>query len=164
MTTAKITPFLWFDGKAEEAARFYTSLFPNSNILALEHWGEGGHFPKEWVRNATFELNGQPFYAFDAGPMFTFNPSVSFFVVCETESETTMVWEALLEGGEVLMALDVYDWSPKYGWLKDRFGVSWQVSQGSISEVGQKFTPTLLFTGAQAGKAEAAVQFYTSVF
>ncbi len=160
----KITPFLWFDGKAEEAAKFYTSVFSNSKIVNIKHWGEGSPFPKEQVMTATFELDGQQFYAFDAGPMFKFNPSVSFFVVCETEEETDTVWQKLLEGGNVMMALDKYDWSEKYGWLQDRFGISWQVSFGKISDVGQKITPSFLFTKEHAGKAEEAVNFYTSVF
>jgi len=109
-------------------------------------------------------LEGQQFYAFDAGPMFKFNPSVSFFVVCETREETDLVWQKLVEGGSIMMPLDKYDWSEKYGWLQDRFGISWQVSFGKISDVGQKFTPSLLFTKEHAGKAEEAVKFYTSVF
>lgn len=163
-TGQRITPFLWFDGKAEEAANFYTSVFTPSKIIAIKHWPEGGPFPKGQVMNLTFELGGQQFYAFDAGPMFKFNPSVSFFVVCETEEETGDVWQKLAEGGSVLMPLDKYDWSEKYGWVQDRFGISWQVSLGKISDVGQKFTPALLFTGEQHGKAEAAVNFYTSIF
>ena len=165
MATQKITPFLWFDGKAEEAANFYTAVFPsNSKIVTMKHWAEGSPFPKEQIMNATFELDGQQFYAFDAGPMFKFNPSVSFFVVCETIEETDAVWEKLEEGGSILMALDKYDWSEKYGWVQDRFGISWQVSYGKLSDVGQKFTPSLLFTKENFGKAEEAVNFYTTVF
>ena len=143
----KITPFLWFDGKAEEAIKLYTSIFKNSKIVSISYWGDGSPFPKEQVMNATFELGGQQFYAFDAGPQFKFNPSISFFVVCETEHEINTVWQKLVEKGTVLMALDKYDWSAKYGWLQDRYGISWQISQGKISEVGQKFTPSLLFRG-----------------
>ncbi len=160
----KITPFLWFDGKAEEAIKLYTSIFKNSKIVSISYWGDGSPFPKEQVMNATFKLDGQEFYAFDAGPQFKFNPSISFFVVCETEHETDTVWQKLVEEGTVLMALDKYDWSAKYGWLQDRYGISWQISQGNISDVGQKFTPSLLFTGEQHGKAEAAINFYTSIF
>ncbi len=163
-TRQKITPFLWFDGKAEEAAKFYVSIFKNSKIVTMKSWGEGIHFPKEQIMTATFELDGQQFYAFDAGPMFKFNPSISFFVICETENETDTIWQKLSEGGMVMMALDKYDWSEKYGWLQDRFGISWQISLGKISDVGQKLTPSLLFTKENAGKAEKAVNFYTSVF
>jgi len=160
----KITPFLWFDGKAEEAAKFYVSIFKNSKIDTMKPWGEGSPFPKEQIMNATFELDGQQFYAFDAGPQFKLNPSISFFVVCETEAETNDVWQKLVDGGNVMMALEKYDWSEKYGWLQDRFGISWQVSLGKISDVGQKFTPSLLFTKGNAGRAEEAVNFYTSLF
>ncbi len=163
-TRQKITPFLWFDGKAQEAAKFYVSIFKNSKIVTMKPWGEGSPFPKEQIMNATFDLDGQQFYAFDAGPMFKFNPSISFFVICETVEETDTVWQKLVEGGNVMMALDKYDWSEKYGWLQDRFGISWQVSFGKISDVGQKFTPSFLFTGEQHGKAEEAINFYTSVF
>lgn len=160
----KITPFLWFDGKAEEATKFYTSLFKNSKITSLKHWPDGSPFPKEQVMTATFELEGQQFHAFDAGPMFQVNPSISFFVVCETEEETDAVWQKLAEGSSVMMPLDKYDWSEKYGWVQDRFGISWQISLGKISDVGQKVTPSFLFTGAQHGKAEEAINFYTSLF
>jgi predicted 3-demethylubiquinone-9 3-methyltransferase (glyoxalase superfamily) len=160
----KITPFLWFDGKAEEAAKFYTSVFNNSEITTLTPWPEGGPFPKGQIRNATFTLDGQQFYAFDAGPMFKFNPSVSFFVVCESGEETDSVWQQLADGGTVMMPLDKYDWSEKYGWVQDRFGISWQVSLGKMDDVGQKFTPSFLFPNSNPGKAEAAVHFYTSIF
>jgi predicted 3-demethylubiquinone-9 3-methyltransferase (glyoxalase superfamily) len=92
------------------------------------------------------------------------NPSISFFVVCETEAETEAVWKKLEYGGVVLMALDKYDWSEKYGWVQDRFGLSWQIAFGKIADVGQKFTPCLMFAGEQQGKAEQAVRFYTSLF
>ena len=100
----------------------------------------------------------------NGGPQFKFNPSVSFFVVCETEAEVDNAWKSLLEGGSVLMPLDKYEWSAKYGWLQDRFGVNWQLSFGKLEDVGQKFSPVLMFTGDQNGKAEQSFQFYTSVF
>lgn len=160
----KITPFLWFDGKAEEAATFYTSLFKNSRIVKMNYWGEGTPFPKDQVMTGVFELDGFQFYAFDAGPQFKFNPAISFFVVCETKEETGKLWQQLSEGGTVLMALDKYDWSEAYGWVQDRFGISWQISLGKISDAGQKITPALLFTGGSHGKAEEAVKLYTSLF
>lgn len=160
----KITPFLWFDGKAEEATKFYTSIFKNSRIHRMDHWSEGSPFPKEQIMTSAFELDGFQFYAFDAGPQFKLNPAISFFVVCETKEETDMLWEKLSEGGNIMMPLDNYGWSEAYGWLSDRFGISWQISQGKLSEVGQKITPSLLFTGEPYGRAEAAVKLYTSVF
>jgi predicted 3-demethylubiquinone-9 3-methyltransferase (glyoxalase superfamily) len=160
----KITPFFWFDGTAEEAANFYTSLFKNSRIVNMKHWPEGSPFPKDQVMTAVFELDGQKFYAFDAGPQFKVNPSISFFTICETEEETETLWQKLAEGASVLMPLDKYDWCEKYGWLQDRFGVSWQIFLGKLNEVGQKITPTFLFCGEQKGRAEEAVNFYTSLF
>lgn len=145
-------PCLWFDGKAKEAAEFYTSVFNNSEIKA------------NTPMVVTFDLAGQRFMALNGRPMFTPNPSISFFAVCETMEEVDNVWLALSDGGRVLMPLDKYDWSERYGWVQDKFGISWQLSFGKLQEVGQKFTPTLMFTGNQAGKAESAISFYTSVF
>jgi len=147
-----IYPCLWFDGKAKEAASFYCSVFNNSVITA------------ENPIVVTFESAGQKFMCLNGGPQYTFNPSVSFFVLCETEEEVDKAWKNLLEGGSVLMPLDKYDWSTKYGWVQDRFGLSWQLSLGKREEVGQKFTPMLMFTGKQNGRAEQAFQFYTSLF
>ena len=96
----KITPFLWFDGKAEEAANFYTSIFPNSKIVSMMRSGEAGPGPKGSVMSATFELQGQEFIALNGGPMFTFSPAISFFVHCETQEEVDKFWEKLSEGGE----------------------------------------------------------------
>lgn len=148
----KIYPCLWFNGNAREAAEFYTSVFKDSEITS----------ENQFV--TVFESSGQKFMCLNGGPEFSFNPSISFFIVCETEEETDRIWNSLVKGGEVLMALDKYDWSPKYGWLQDRFGVSWQLSFGKIEDVGQKFTPSLLFTGSQNGRAEEAINYYISIF
>jgi predicted 3-demethylubiquinone-9 3-methyltransferase (glyoxalase superfamily) len=113
----KITPFLWFDGRAEEAANFYTAIFPNSKIVSIMSSGEAGPGPKGSVMSATFELQGQEFIALNGGPMFTFSPAISFFVHCETQEEVDNFWEKLSEGGE----------KQRCGWLRDKFGVSWQV-------------------------------------
>ena len=114
----KITPFLWFDGKAEEAMKLYTSVFKNSKIVSVKYWGEGSPFPKDQVMTGVFELDGQTFYAFDAGPQFKFTEATSFFVSCETQEEIDHFWNKLTaDGGKESMC----------GWLKDRFGVSWQV-------------------------------------
>ncbi len=147
-----IYPCLWFDGQAKEAASFYCSVFNHSKIT------------DENPMVVTFESAGQKFMCLNGGNQFTFNPSVSFFVVYENEVELNNTWEKLLENGSVLMPLEKYDWSEKYGWLQDRFGVNWQLSLGKLEDVGQKFTPSLLFTGLQKGNAEQAVEFYTSVF
>ncbi len=113
----KITPFLWFDGRAEEAANFYTAIFPNSKIVSMMRSGEAGPGPKGSVMSATFELQGQEFIALNGGPMFTFSPAISFFVHCETQEEVDNFWEKLSEGGE----------KQRCGWLRDKFSVSWQV-------------------------------------
>jgi predicted 3-demethylubiquinone-9 3-methyltransferase (glyoxalase superfamily) len=113
----KITPFLWFDGKAEEAMRFYASIFKNSKIGELVRYGEAGPGPKGSVMTASFELEGQPFMALNGGPHFTFSPAISFFVNCETQNEVDELWEKLAAGGE----------TNRCGWLTDKFGVSWQI-------------------------------------
>ncbi len=147
-----IYPCLWFDGKAKETAEFYCTVFPDTLITT------------ENPLVVTFESAGQKFMLLNGGPHFKLNPSVSFFVVCETIAEVDKAWESLQEGGSVLMPLDKYEWSERYGWVQDKFGVNWQLSFGKKEDVGQKFTPTLMFTNSLAGKAEQAVQFYTSVF
>jgi predicted 3-demethylubiquinone-9 3-methyltransferase (glyoxalase superfamily) len=114
----KITPFLWFDGKAEEAIKLYTSVFKNSKIINITYWADGSPFPKGQVMNGTFELDGQKFYAFDAGPQFKFTEAISFYVNCETQEEIDHFWNKLTaDGGQESMC----------GWLKDKFGVSWQI-------------------------------------
>jgi predicted 3-demethylubiquinone-9 3-methyltransferase (glyoxalase superfamily) len=113
----KITPFLWFDGKAEEAANFYTSIFKNSKIGDVMRYGEAGPGPKGTVMSLTFELDGQEFIALNGGPQFTFSPAVSFFVSCETQEEVDELWEKLSSGGEKNVC----------GWLKDKYGLSWQI-------------------------------------
>ena len=150
-----ITPFLWFDGKAEEAMSLYTSAFKNSRIVSTMPGPDGS------VMSGTFELNGQEFIALNAGPMFTFTPAVSFFVTCESKEEIDRLWATLSRDGTVLMELDKYPFSDRYGWLGDKFGVSWQLM---LSDTSQNISPSLLFVGEQAGKAEEAMEFYTSLF
>src|SRR5690606_37900260 len=108
----KITPFLWFDHQAEQAMEYYTAIFPNSRINFRNRWPQGGQYPEGSIQTGSFTLDGLNFYAFDAGPMFRFNTSISFFAVWETRSEVDVAWAKLLDGGEVLMALDSYPWSP----------------------------------------------------
>lgn len=145
-------PCLWFNSKAWEAADFYYSVFKNTKITS----------ENQFV--VTFESDGQKFMCINGGPQFQPNPSISFYVTCENEQEVYEAWEKLSDGGQVLMALDKYPWSQKYGWIQDRYGVSWQLSFGKLKDVGQKFVPTLMFTGEMAGKAEKAIGYYTSVF
>jgi predicted 3-demethylubiquinone-9 3-methyltransferase (glyoxalase superfamily) len=147
-----IYPCLWFNGNAKEAATFYCSVFNHTQIVS------------DTPLVVTFESEGQKFMCLNGGPQFNINPSISFFVLLENEEDLDKAWNQLLKGGSVLMPLDKYEWSRKYGWVQDRYGVNWQLSYGKFEEVGQRFTPTLMFTGAQHGNAEKAVQFYTSVF
>ncbi|MGB3007090.1 MAG: VOC family protein [Chitinophagaceae bacterium] len=147
-----IHPCLWYDGNAKEAVAFYCSLFPHSKITT------------DTPMVVNFELNGQKFMELNGGPNFKPNPSVSFFVISESDEEINELYKQLSEGGKVMMPLDKYDWSEYYGFVQDRFGLSWQLMKGKYSDVNQKITPCFLFVGENYGKAEAAVNFYTKIF
>lgn len=166
--TQKITPHLWFDRQAEEAAKIYTSIFQNSKIGNISRYGKEGfeihHMPEGTAMTVEFTFEGQKFLALNGGPVFKFNPSISFHVKCKTKSEVDAIWKKLSKGGTVLMELGKYPWSEKYGWLQDRYGLSWQLIYVGESEVKQKITPVLMFVGKVCGKAEEAVKFYASVF
>jgi predicted 3-demethylubiquinone-9 3-methyltransferase (glyoxalase superfamily) len=123
----KITPFLWFDGKAEEAMKFYVSIFKNSKVGSVTRYGEEGPGPEGTVMSATFQLDGQEFFALNGGPQFTFSPAISFFVNCETQQEIDELWEKLSEGGE----------KQRCGWLKDKYGLSWQIIPSVLSQMLQ---------------------------
>src|SRR5207248_9570420 len=112
----------------------------------------------------TIELSGQEFRLISAGPLFKFNPSISFLVACKTKDEVDALWKRLSERGTALMELGEYPFSERYGWTQDRYGLSWQVMFAGGREVEQKITPTLMFVGEQCGKAEDAINFYGSVF
>ena len=127
----KITPFLWFDHDAEEAAKFYTSIFKNSKIIDTTNYGESAAEvsgrPKGTVMTVTFELDGQRFMALNGGPVFNFSPAISFFVNCDTQEEVDELWKRLSDGGE----------EEQCGWLKDKFGVSWQIVPSVLGELLQ---------------------------
>jgi predicted 3-demethylubiquinone-9 3-methyltransferase (glyoxalase superfamily) len=163
----KIIPHLWFDDHAEEAAKFYTSIFGNSRIGDITRYSKEGfeihRQPEGKVMTVEFELAGYKFIGLNAGPLFEFTPAISFFVTCETEAEVDNLWRKLTEGGSVLMELNKYDWSDKYGWVKDKFGLTWQISLGKLEDVGQKITPSLMYV-SEKGRAEEALNLYTSVF
>ena len=167
-TLPKIAPNLWFDDQAEEAVNFYTSLFKNTGIGKVNRYGEAGFEihgrPAGSVMTIEFQLEGQPFTALNGGPHFKFNPSVSFFVICETEEALDKLWEKLSEGGKTLMPLQKYPFSEKYGWTADKYGLTWQLAITGDNDPEQKLTPSLMFVGEQAGKAEEAINFYASVF
>jgi predicted 3-demethylubiquinone-9 3-methyltransferase (glyoxalase superfamily) len=121
----KIVPYLWYDDQAEEAANFYTSIFKNSKILNVTRYGEAGPRPQGMVMTVTFQLDGQEFVALNGGPEFTFSPAISFFVHCETQEEVDELWEKLSEGGEKEVC----------GWLRDKYGVSWQIVPTILGEM-----------------------------
>jgi predicted 3-demethylubiquinone-9 3-methyltransferase (glyoxalase superfamily) len=121
----KITPFLWFDDKAEEAVNFYTSIFKNSKIGSISRYGEGGPGAKGTVMSATFEIEGQEFTALNGGPVFQFSPAISFFVHCEAQAEVDDLWEKLSAGGE----------KGQCGWLKDKYDISWQIVPNVLGEL-----------------------------
>lgn len=147
-----IYPCLWFDGKAKEAADFYVSVFSNSKITS------------ENPIVTTFESVGQKFMCLNGGPGFHFNPAISFYTIMDSKEEIDLVWERLSDGGSALMPLDQYPWSTRYGWIQDRFGVSWQLTVDKPEGVSQKFIPALMFTGSNFGNAEKAIAHYTSIF
>ena len=149
---SSIYPCLWFDGNAKAAADFYCSLFNNSKIT------------DDTPMVVRFEIGGKLIMGLNGGPIFKINPSISLFVTCETQEEIETVWNKLIEGGNIMMALDQYPWSPKYGFVADKFGVCWQLMLGEIPPNGQKISPCLLFVGAQYGKAQEAIKQYTSIF
>ena len=123
----KITPFLWFDTQAEEAAKFYTSIFKNSKITGIAHYLEGSPGPAGSVMTVGFELEGQPFTALNGGPIFKFTEAISFVVHCESQKEVDEYWEKLLQGGQ----------ESQCGWLKDKYGVSWQIVPSVLIEMLQ---------------------------
>jgi predicted 3-demethylubiquinone-9 3-methyltransferase (glyoxalase superfamily) len=157
----KITPHLWFDREAVEAAEFYSSTFPNSRVTNVSTLRDT---PSGDADVVSFELFGQPFMATSAGPLFKFTPAVSFLVLCETKEEVDQLWDELSQGGTALMPLDSYPFSERYGWTEDRYGLSWQVMHARDEEIEQPITPTLMFVGDVCGRAEEAVTFYTSMF
>ena len=127
----KIRPFLWFDHQAEEAMHFYTSIFKNSRAGTVQRYGEAGPGPKGSVMSVTFELEGQQFFALNGGPHFSFTPAISFFVNCETQQEVDELWEKLSDGGE----------KNSCGWLRDKYGVSWQIIPTALGKMLQDKDP-----------------------
>lgn len=121
----KITPFLWFDNNAEEAVEFYTSIFPDTKVLNVSRYGEGAPFPPGTAMTVTFELQGQQLIALNGGPEFKFTEAISFFVSCETQQEVDELWKKLSAGGE----------EGQCAWLKDRYGLSWQIVPTALGEM-----------------------------
>jgi len=168
MSRQKIIPNLWFDHEAEEAARFYISIFKNSRVGYLTHYTKSGfdvhHMPAGTVMTVEFELTGCKFIALNGGPVFKINPSVSFIVSCGRKEEVDYLWSKLAVGGIQMMPLSEYPFSERYGWIQDKYGVSWQLMFTRDPDIERVITPTLMFVGDRYGKAEEAIKFYVSVF
>lgn len=147
----RITPCLWFNGQASEAANLYCSVFADAKITSQS--------------TIVTEINvgGDVFVLLDGGPMYRPNPSISFYYICETENELNRIWATFTKEGQIMMPLDKYPWGEKYGWVTDKFDISWQLALGKISDVGQKITASFMFTGAQYGRAEEAIAWYSSI-
>lgn len=147
-----IYPCIWFDGQAREAFDLYARIFPGTRILA------------DTPLVVTCELEGQRFMGLNGGPRHRPNPSISFYTSFDTEAEVRQAWALLADGARVLIPLDHHPWNACYGWLQDRYGVSWQLLLHEPVETGERLVPALMFTQPYAGKASEAVQFYTSLF
>ena len=161
MTKQLITPHFWYDKEAKEAAEFYVSAFgQNSTIKDITTIQDT---PSGSADIVTFDILGYEFMAISAGPLFKINPSISFHVKCKKVEEVDDIWERLSPGGPTLMELGKYPFSNRYGWVQDKYGVSWQViyTEGDFTE---RITPVLMFTQDVCGQAEDAVNYYASVF
>lgn len=157
----KITPHIWFDTQAIEAAEFYCTVFPKSKIA---HKSQLENTPSGTVDMVNLKIWNSSFAFISAGPYFKINPSVSFTVICETEKEVDSIWSQLEKDGQALMPLDEYPFSKKYGWVMDQYGVSWQIILIAEKAPAQRIVPAMMFTQDLCGKAEEALHFYTSVF
>lgn len=171
--TNKISTCLWFDTQAKDAATFYTSVFSElygsgqAEITNVTHYisETPSDKPVGSAMTVAFELHGQTFTALNGGPHFKFTPAISFLVNCETKEEVDKLWKKLSEGGETLMPLDSYPFSERYGWTKDKFGLSWQIIlTNPEGDWRPKIIPSMMFVNDNAGNAKDAMQFYTSVF
>ena len=165
----QITPYLWFDHRAEEAMAFYTSIFDDSRIGHVERYPDESldpHFAgmSGKVIMGSFDLCGQPFLCLDGGPQFPINPAISFYCAFDDQAAIETAWQRLSADGKVLMEFQAYPWAPAYGWLQDRYGVSWQLALTAGDRPPQRITPLVMFTGPAAGRAEQAMRDYTALF
>lgn len=147
-----VFPCLWLDGKAKEAAELYCSVFRNSAIIT------------ETPLVVTFELNGKKIMGLNGGPMFTINPSISLYVNCDSAEEVNRIWDLLIDGGSVYMPLNTYPWSECYGWLRDKFGMTWQIFSTGSHNGEFSIATSLLFTNQRFGEGEAALNHYRTIF
>lgn len=166
--TNVIIPCLWLDDQAEEVMKFYLGVFPDARIVGTSYYPETfdnpSGKPRGSVMTVEFEIAGQRFSALNGGPIFTINPSISFFYHAETAADVDRIFASLADGGQALMPLASYPWSERYGWVKDRYGVSWQIMLAKQGAAVNAIVPSLMFTGAIFGRAEEALTFYTQVF
>lgn len=162
MNNQRIVPHLWFDNEAQEAVDYYMQTFPESEIISDVTFTDT---PSGDAKQLTFNIFGYKFMAINAGPYFTKNPSISFTVLFKQSEEALLdkIWAALAHNGKVMMELESYDFSEKYGWLEDQFGVSWQllITDQSFDE---RIKPSFMFINDNVGRAEEAINFYTSIF
>lgn len=163
-----IAPCIWLDDQAQQAASLYTSVFPRSRITATAHYSRTrdnpGHMPRGSVMTVELDLAGTSFTLLNGGPILKPGPTVSFFVNLQTAAEVDTVFNRLAEGGKVFIPLDRWPWSERYGWIQDRFGVSWQVMKADLAPGDDVIVPCLMFSGNNAGRAEAALRRYAEVF
>jgi predicted 3-demethylubiquinone-9 3-methyltransferase (glyoxalase superfamily) len=150
--TKQIYPCLWFDGEAKAATEYYCSIFNNSKVTG------------ESSLAVQFEIEGKTIMGLNGGPMFKINPSISLLVNCETVEEIDRIWYWLSEGGSAMIPIDKYPWSERYGWVVDKFGMTWQLMLGELAPEGQKIVPSLLFVGSLFGKGAQAIRDYTAIF
>lgn len=155
-----ITPHLWFDKEAIEAAEFYAATFPDSSVTSVTTMH---NTPSGDVDVVSFQVMGQAFMAISAGPLFRFTPAVSFLVRCSSKDQVDGLWSELSAGGNPLMPLDSYPFSARYGWTEDRYGLSWQLMLDE-GDIDQPLIPTLMFVGDVCGKAQEAIEHYVSIF
>lgn len=157
----RIVPCIWFDGTAAEAARLYASAFRDAGIVDDTILKDTPSGDAQLVNMA---ISGQPFSFISAGPEFRPTPAISFLVNCDSPGEVDALWSALSPGGKPLMPLDAYPFSPRYGWIEDRYGVSWQLYFSDARGERPRIVPSLMFSGRDCGKAEEALRFWTSIF
>lgn len=157
----KIMTHLWFDNEAGAAGEFYLKVFKNSRLLSRRTIPGT---PSGDVDSLTLEVENLNLMLLSAGPYFKINPSISFMISCKSKEEVKYYWDSFIDGGEVMMPLDKYDFSEYYGWVQDKFGVSWQIMDVGNQEIESKIRPAIMFVGDNAGKAEEALNFYVSIF
>lgn len=158
----KITPFLWFDKNLKEITDFYVNAFPGSTVSGN---GSLSDTPSGNVEMCTLTIYNKQISMMTAGPQFKLNPSISLFVTFDNEADIESAWNKLVDGGTVLMAYDTYPWANKYGWLQDKYGLTWQLSwSDNHNMMSQNITPMMTFTQNMVGKVKEAIEFYTSTF